>query len=169
MFQNPDVRISDTHCTYMYITNKLPIKWSSFSSQVASFGFLTSINVQKLKFLNKMFGFWRFRDFGRWVFRHSLYYCFSCNQVAIHEAMEQQTISITKAGVKATLNARTSILAAANPIAGRYDRSKSLKQNIQMTAPIMSRFDLFFILVIIFAHAILKQFEPNLDFISNNF
>ena len=61
--------------------------------------------------------------------------------------MEQQTISITKAGVKATLNARTSILAAANPIAGRYDRSKSLKQNIQMTAPIMSRFDLFFILV----------------------
>ncbi len=68
-------------------------------------------------------------------------------QVAIHEAMEQQTISITKAGVKATLNARTSILAAANPVAGRYDRTKSLKQNIQMTAPIMSRFDLFFILV----------------------
>jgi len=69
------------------------------------------------------------------------------DQVAIHEAMEQQTISITKAGVKATLNARTSILAAANPIGGRYDRTKSLKQNIQMTAPIMSRFDLFFILV----------------------
>jgi len=69
------------------------------------------------------------------------------DQVAIHEAMEQQTITITKAGVKATLNARTSILAAANPINGRYDRSKSLKQNIQMSAPIMSRFDLFFILV----------------------
>lgn len=69
------------------------------------------------------------------------------DQVAIHEAMEQQTISITKAGVKATLNARTSILAAANPVSGRYDRTKSLKQNIQMTAPIMSRFDLFFILV----------------------
>ena len=67
--------------------------------------------------------------------------------MAIHEAMEQQTISITKAGVKATLNARTSILAAANPIGGRYDRSKSLQQNIQMSAPIMSRFDLFFILV----------------------
>ena len=61
--------------------------------------------------------------------------------------MEQQTISITKAGVKASLNARTSILAAANPIGGRYDRSKSLQQNIQMSAPIMSRFDLFFILV----------------------
>merc|ERR1719442_274569 len=69
------------------------------------------------------------------------------DQVAIHEAMEQQTISITKAGVKATLNARASILAAANPIGGRYDRSKSLKQNIDMSAPIMSRFDLFFILV----------------------
>ena len=49
--------------------------------------------------------------------------------------------------MKATLNARTSILAAANPINGRYERSKSLQQNIQMTAPIMSRFDLFFILV----------------------
>lgn len=69
------------------------------------------------------------------------------DQVAIHEAMEQQTISIAKAGVRATLNARTSILAAANPINGRYDRSKSLQQNIQLSAPIMSRFDLFFILV----------------------
>ncbi|CAG5124538.1 unnamed protein product [Candidula unifasciata] len=69
------------------------------------------------------------------------------DQVAIHEAMEQQTISITKAGVRATLNARTSILAAANPVGGRYDRSKSLKHNINMSAPIMSRFDLFFILV----------------------
>merc|ERR1712212_1233757 len=69
------------------------------------------------------------------------------DQVAIHEAMEQQTISITKAGVKATLNARTSILAAANPIGGRYDRSRSLKHNIAMSAPIMSRFDLFFVLV----------------------
>ncbi|KAL0580710.1 MCM DNA helicase complex subunit mcm6 [Marasmius crinis-equi] len=69
------------------------------------------------------------------------------DQVAIHEAMEQQTISIAKAGIHATLNARTSILAAANPIGGRYDRKKSLRANVQMTAPIMSRFDLFFVVL----------------------
>ena len=71
----------------------------------------------------------------------------SKDQVAIHEAMEQQTISITKAGIQANLNARTAILAAANPRHGRYDRTKTLKANVDMTAPIMSRFDLFFVVV----------------------
>ncbi|KAJ1895234.1 MCM DNA helicase complex subunit mcm6 [Kickxella alabastrina] len=69
------------------------------------------------------------------------------DQVAIHEAMEQQTISIAKAGIHATLNARTAILAAANPVAGRYDRRLTLRQNVAMSAPIMSRFDLFFVVL----------------------
>lgn len=69
------------------------------------------------------------------------------DQVSIHEAMEQQTITIAKAGINATLNSRTSILAAANPIRGRYDRRKTLKQNVNLSAPIMSRFDLYFVLI----------------------
>lgn len=69
------------------------------------------------------------------------------DQVAIHEAMEQQTISITKAGVTATLNARASILAAANPIGGTYDTKRDLRSNVNFSLPIMSRFDLFFTLI----------------------
>ncbi|KAL6121388.1 hypothetical protein NUSPORA_01698 [Nucleospora cyclopteri] len=69
------------------------------------------------------------------------------DQVSIHEAMEQQTITIAKAGINATLNSRASILAAANPVRGRYDRKKSLKANVHLSPPIMSRFDLYFVLI----------------------
>ena len=69
------------------------------------------------------------------------------DQVAIHEAMEQQTISIAKAGVQATLTARTSMLAAATPVGGRYNRKMSLRANVAMSAPIMWRFDLFFVVL----------------------
>merc|ERR1740124_1519857 len=63
------------------------------------------------------------------------------------EAMDQQTISIAKAGIQATLNARASILAAANPEGGRYDRRKTLRQNLNLSSAIMSRFDLFFVVL----------------------
>jgi len=69
------------------------------------------------------------------------------DQAAIHEAMEQQTITITKAGIQATLNTRASILAACNPVWGRYDTSKPMRYNVNMGAPIMSRFDLFFVVL----------------------
>jgi len=67
------------------------------------------------------------------------------DRVAIHEAMEQQTISIAKAGITTILNSRTSVLAAANPIFGRYDDMKSPGDNIDFQTTILSRFDMIFI------------------------
>ncbi|KAF0921118.1 hypothetical protein E2562_038651 [Oryza meyeriana var. granulata] len=67
------------------------------------------------------------------------------DRVAIHEAMEQQTISIAKAGITTVLNSRTSVLAAANPITGRYDDLKTAQDNIDLQTTILSRFDLIFI------------------------
>ena len=64
------------------------------------------------------------------------------DRTSIHEAMEQQTISISKAGIVTTLHARCAIVAAANPIGGRYNSTVPFSQNVQLTEPILSRFDI---------------------------
>jgi replicative DNA helicase Mcm len=70
------------------------------------------------------------------------------DRVNIHEAMEQQIVSINKAGIHATLKARTSVIAAANPLSGKYDPSKTVVENLSSFPPtLFSRFDLIFIVI----------------------
>ncbi|KAK0583797.1 hypothetical protein LWI29_003222 [Acer saccharum] len=71
----------------------------------------------------------------------------SAEHQALLEAMEQQCVSVAKAGLVASLSARTSVLAAANPVGGHYNRAKTVNENLKMSAPLLSRFDLVFILL----------------------
>ncbi|KAJ8510005.1 hypothetical protein OPV22_000439 [Ensete ventricosum] len=71
----------------------------------------------------------------------------SAEHQALLEAMEQQCVSVAKAGLVASLSARTSVLAAANPVGGHYNRAKTVNENLRMSAALLSRFDLVFILL----------------------
>ena len=71
----------------------------------------------------------------------------SGQHAALLEAMEQQLISVCKAGVVASMPARTAVLAAANPVGGHYNRAKTVSENLKMGPALLSRFDLVFILI----------------------
>lgn len=68
-------------------------------------------------------------------------------RVILHEAMEQQTVSVAKAGIICTLNARTAILAAANPVNSKYDPKLSVVDNIKLPPTLLSRFDLIYLVL----------------------
>jgi DNA replication licensing factor MCM4 len=65
----------------------------------------------------------------------------------LHEAMEQQTVSVAKAGIICTLNARTAILAAANPVQSKYNPKLSIIENIKLPPTLLSRFDLIYLVL----------------------
>jgi len=71
----------------------------------------------------------------------------STEHSALLEAMEQQSVSIAKAGIVCTLPARTSVIAAANPVGGHYNKGKTVSENLKMNVALLSRFDLIFILL----------------------
>jgi DNA replication licensing factor MCM2 len=68
------------------------------------------------------------------------------DRTSIHEAMEQQSISVSKAGIVTSLQARCAVIAAANPIGGRYDSANTLAENVELTDPILQRFDILCVL-----------------------
>ena len=65
---------------------------------------------------------------------------------ALLEAMEQQCVSVAKAGLTASLPARAAVLAASNPVGGRYNRGKTIAENLKISPAMLSRFDVVFIL-----------------------